>query len=232
MPLVLRRRAEEVLEHMDDPACDRQRLENTYANFRWVNGWFAAWHRVYRDYLRPRLEPHRLNTLLDVGFGGGDVPKRLLRWAERDGLQLAITAIDIDARAIAYARSQPLPPGLGVRHVSTRDLAEQGERFDLVISNHLLHHLNADTLADICDDTRRLAARLVLHNDIARSDLAYLGFALATGPLFPRSFITADGLRSIRRSYTAAELARAAPEGWTVDTVAPYRLLLTYTHDA
>ncbi len=228
MPLVLRRRAEGVVERMDDPNCDRQRLENTYANFRWVNAWFAAWRRVYRDYLRPQLCAERENTLLDVGFGGGDVPKRLLRWAERDGFRLAITAIDVDARALHYAQTHPMPPAITFRHLSTSDLVARGEQFDIVISNHLLHHLAPPQLSTLCDETRQLAAQLVLHNDIARSDLAYLGFALATGPLFPHSFITEDGLRSIRRSYTEDEMLQVAPQGWRVDTVAPFRLLLTY----
>ena len=71
---------------------------------------------------------------------------------------------------------------------------------------------------------------LALHRDIERGRLAYLGFALATAAVpsthLRHSFIRADGLTSIRRSYTRGELAAAAPAGWTVRTAIPARLEL------
>jgi hypothetical protein len=43
---------------------------------------------------------------------------------------------------------------------------------------------------------------------------------------FHGSYIRQDGLTSIRRSYTAAELRAAAPPGWTVVPRPPFRNLL------
>jgi hypothetical protein len=48
---------------------------------------------------------------------------------------------------------------------------------------------------------------------------------VATLPL-PASFIREDGLTSIRRSYTPAELTAAAPAGWRVEPGAPFHQIL------
>lgn len=227
MPYLLRRRQTELLEHMDDPHCDLERLERTYSQFSVVNQLVAGWQLVYRRFLRPLMVRQPI-SLLDIGSGGGDVARQLAHWARRDGLELRLTLADPDGRAFRYAKSRALPPNVRLVRGHSRDLANAGERFDVVTSNHLLHHLSKAELKGLCQDSAQLARHLALHNDICRSDLAYLGFAL-TWPLFRKSFITADGLRSIRRSYTPAELAKVAPSAWRVETFAPYRNLLLWT---
>ena len=227
MPLVLRRRGPELRERMDDPACDPGKLEATYAHFAIVNRIFSGWWALYRQHLRPHLAPGRTNYLLDVGFGGGDIPRRLLEWAERDGLELYVKAIDPDPRAAAFAHALPPHPRLSFGQTDTRAVRARGDTFDVVISNHLLHHLSDAEVSELCDDSAALG-RVVLHNDIARADAAYAGFAALTGPFFRGSYITPDGLTSVRRSYTPDELRAVAPPGWRVSSPYPYRLLLSH----
>ena len=213
---------------MDDPHCDPDKLANTYANFRFVNAVVSGWRGMYRRDIRPALSRSRESTLLDVGGGGGDVARSLARWAARDGLRLRITAIDPDARAHAYATSLPAVPGLTFRRALSSDLAVEGLRFDFVISNHVLHHLTGDQLGGLLADSERLATSRVLHADIERSRIGYLGFGLGTWPLFRRSFIRDDGLTSIRRSFTVPELREVVPPGWQVTREHPSRLVLRW----
>lgn len=225
MPLVLQRRAAGLRERMDDPACDLDKLRATYARFSTVNRIFAGWGVFYWRFLKPRMEARRAYTLLDIGFGGGDIPRALLRRAERDGLKLRVTAIDPDPRAAAFARSLP-PSSIAFEQTDTTSLVARGAAFDFVISNHLLHHLADEDLPTFLDECARLGP-YVLHNDIARADLAYIGFAALTAPFFRGSFITPDGLASVRRSYTPKELRAVVPAGWRVSRPYPFRLLLS-----
>lgn len=223
----LARRDEHVRERMDDPRCDPQRLARTYASFRLVNAMVAGWRGTYRRHVRPHLRPEGTTTLLDIGSGGGDVARALARWARRDGCDLRVTGIDPDPRAHAWARRRRPVAGVRFRRALSSDLVAGGERFDLVVSNHLLHHLDPEQLDRLLEDSAHLARRAVVHSDIRRSRLAYALFSVLTGPLFPGTFIREDGLLSIRRSHTAAELRARVPAGWTVRTPGRFRLLLT-----
>ncbi|MFO7689569.1 MAG: class I SAM-dependent methyltransferase [Cryobacterium sp.] len=232
----LRDRAVDAVEIMDDADCDPVMLARTYADFRVVNAVVSGWHGIYRRRIRPALSTTRLTTLLDVGCGGGDLSRALVRWAAADGLRLEVTAIDPDARAHAWAASRPAVRGLSFRAALSSELVAEGARFDFVVSNHVLHHLDADQLRGLLADSEALVgagpneegAGTALHADIARSRLAYLGFGAATWPFFRSSFIRADGLTSIRRSFTPAELRRDLPVGWQVLPEHPSRYVLRW----
>ncbi|MET1156197.1 MAG: methyltransferase, partial [Arthrobacter sp.] len=72
---------------------------------------------------------------------------------------------------------------------------------------------------------------LVVHSDIIRSRPAYVLFAAGTLPFFHRSLIRRDGLTSIRRSYTPAELRAAVPPDWQVLRDSRFRQLLVHGTD-
>lgn len=219
---MLGKRASELRERMDEPDCDPLRLQNTYAQFALVNRLVSGWDGIFRRYLGPRLSTG--SNVLDVGCGGGDLARSLARWGERRGTPLRITAIDPDPRALAFAKTRPVA-GVEYLGVDAEKLAADGHRFDCVISNHVLHHLPADRLPGFLEVSAELATGLALHNDLRRHGAAWLAFSL-TRPFFLRSFIVEDGLRSIRRAFTADELRELLPPGWRVDTLAPFRNLV------
>lgn len=223
----LARRDLELQELMDDPGCDPVALRRTYDQFGLVNRLVAGWRRRYRRDLRPLLSPERESTLLDVGCGTGDVARSLAGWAARDGLRLTVTAVDPDPRAYAYA-VESAGPGTPVefRCCASADLVAEGRRFDVVVSNHLLHHLDEAELAALLADSAVLARRFVLHNDLTRSPIAYAAYGPVGRLAGPGSFLRTDGLRSLRRSYRPAELAAVVPTGWRVQRAFPFRLLL------
>ncbi|HEX7002821.1 MAG TPA: methyltransferase domain-containing protein [Trueperaceae bacterium] len=220
---MLLERATRLRERMDDPACDPRQLRNTYAQFALVNRWVSGWRRVFERLLAPRLFAGA--TLLDVGCGGADVTRSLLRWSRQLGEPLLVTAIDPDPRALEFARSRSRPGEIEFVQATAEELARAGRRFDFVVSNHLLHHLEERELPAFLDACGRLGGRLVVHNDLRRHPVALLGFAL-TWPIFSDSFIVGDGLRSIRRSYAPSELRAVLPDGWRHETLAPFRNLV------
>jgi len=237
-PLGLGARDDDARELMDSPDADPVMLARTYERFRLVNAVVSGERDVYLRWIRPRLSPVWGTRLLDVGAGSADLPRRLLRWAEEDGLRLEITAIDPDARAMAWASARPPTPGLTLRRAMSGDLVDDGEQFDLVVSNHVLHHLDGREFGALLRDSELLLGPggLAVHGDIERTRLGYAGFWVGTlpfaGNLLAGSYIRADGLTSIRRSHTAAELVRVLPDGWAVRRAFPSRLEVVWGADA
>jgi 2-polyprenyl-3-methyl-5-hydroxy-6-metoxy-1,4-benzoquinol methylase len=232
MPYYLAERDTESTEQMDDPHCSQSKLFNTYRQFSTLNTLLSGWKRIYKSHIKPVIaNPLQQYSLLDIGFGGGDIPLKLAHWAAADGLSLNITAIETDERALTYAQHLSAPDNVLFRHASSTGLASAGQQFDIVISNHLLHHLAIDELHRLLRESKRLSRKRIIFNDLERSDAAYGLFNLFSRPFFHRSFITADGLTSIKRSYTRQELASHIPGGWKVEPFFPFRLLLRYEHD-
>lgn len=231
MPLFLSSRNTSETERMEDPNCEREELENTYEQFKTINALISQWKALYRKELRPYLRTSDQNKILDIGFGGGDIPIKLAGWAAEDGIDLHITAVDTDERAFHFVQQMEVPDNLEFLNCSSSELLHSGRQYDFVLSNHLLHHLSPDDLLSTLSEARQLSRRGVLFNDIRRSDLGYLLFNMLARPVFRSSFITQDGLTSIKRSYTPSELAQAVPRGWQVRKLFPFRLLLTYHHE-
>lgn len=231
MPLFLSQRDTESRERMDSPDCDPEELRNTYRQFGRVNGWISQWDYIYKSKIRPHLQQNSQNSLLDIGFGGGDIPMTLARLAAKDGYNLSITAIDPDPRAINFVAELDYPPNITFLQCDISELNPSDENFDFVISNHLIHHLQKKELFNILEQSEALSTTSVIFNDLHRSDWAYLLFNIFSRPIFRSSFITEDGLTSIKRSYTKKELEEVLPPDWNVQNLFPFRLLLTYDHE-
>lgn len=231
MPLFLSQRDTTSRERMDDPDCDIKELQNTYRQFSTINTIISQWRRIYRQEIRPSLQTSTPKTLLDIGFGGGDIPIKLARWASDEGYNLQVTAIDPDPRAIDFVQEREHPQNIEFLQCRASELNPSKERFNFVISNHLLHHLERQEFFEVLAQARDLSSEAVIFNDIHRSDWAYLLFNIFSRAVFGSSFITDDGLTSIKRSYTYKELAEVAPDRWQVESQFPFRLLLKYYHD-
>lgn len=229
MPLFLTKRDRDAREKMDNPDCDRELLFNTYRQFETVNKLVGGWSRIYKNFLRPVLkEADKKPSLLDIGCGGGDLVSYLAKLSKQDGLDLQITGIDPDPRAIEFAHQNNSEEHTRFLNIDSTELAATGNKFDIVISNHLLHHLTETELLSVCIDAEQLTRRLALFNDIERSDIGFTAFSLVSPIFFRNSFISEDGITSIKRSYRQHELQQALPDHWQVKRLFPFRLLALF----
>lgn len=222
----LSERATRLREMMDDPSCDPERLRRTLERFDLVNKLVSRWGPVYRSVLRPALAAlNRPARVLDIGCGAGDVLRGLVRLAHRDGFEVKALGVDPDPRALEVATRAQRGSGVSYREAHSRTLVEEGREFDIVLSNHLLHHLDDVSFDGLLLDSEALATRLAVHSDIARSRTAYLAYSAGSLLIAPGSFLRVDGLRSIRRSYTTDELQSRLPRDWRVEKSGTFRLL-------
>lgn len=91
----------------------------------------------------------------------------------------------------------------------------------------MLHHLQDEEIPVLLDEAKQLTKKAVIFNDIERSVLGYGLFASITPLLFRNSFVSKDGLISIKRSFKAEELEQLVPKTWNIDQMPLFRILLT-----
>lgn len=169
----------------------------------------------------------RTYRLLDVGFGDGDMLRRISRWAARRGHKLELVGVDLNPRSELAARAHT-PPEMAIRWV-TGDYADlAGEPWDFVISSLVAHHMTRAQLVDFLRFMDRHAAVGWLVNDLHRHRFAHAGFPLLARLAGWHRMVRLDGTLSIARSYRPAEwppiLREAGVSGARVYRAFPFRL--------
>jgi hypothetical protein len=222
-----------LVELMDQPDCPEEQLFRTLAQFEQVNRLFSRYRTLLNHYLLEDMaqNPARPHRMVDLGAGGCDIGRWLIRQCRKRGLTLKITAIERDPRVARYARAACQSyPEIEILEQDIRDELPLDD-VDYVYANHLLHHLPNEACAKLIQRLDQAAPRRYLLSDIIRSPWAFLGFALSTAPFFHGSFIVADGLTSVRRAFTLAEaraLLRETPvrHEITLRRLAPSRFVI------
>ncbi len=215
-------------ELMDDPDCDPVKLLRTYRQFGFVNKMFSNWCRIYKRTIQPHLKDGtRKYTLLDVGCGLMDNSRYIQKLAEKDGYSIEITGIDPNPVVNEYFNSRKMDPDTRFIPCYLHEVPPD-KKFDFVISNHLLHHLEDHQIRVLHQEIADRTNTVAMMNDIERSMWAYIGFSVISLPYKGWTFIHTDGRRSIRRSLETGELSALVPEDWRVHRFFPFRLVSVY----
>jgi len=229
MPLFLKERNKAITELMDSPDCDVEKLHNTYRNFSIINRGLSGWRQIFYRHILPLCDDRsKTYSLLDIGFGGGDIPLLLHELASKNGVTLEILGIETDERALHYVGEKSFPKNITFRNCISTVLIEEGKTFDFVICNHVLHHLTAEEVYVLSEEAIQLCTKRCIFNDLRRSGIAYILFWFLTLIPFRNSFIRYDGLISIRRSYTPFEFSLLLSGGWRVKRLFAFRILAIY----
>jgi len=210
-------------EMMDDFSIVDDRLTRALDNLRGVNRLLGG-YATTRYALRAVLRTHpSTSTLLDLGTGIADFPEFMVRWADRQGHPLTVTALDANPVTVAYARvalDRRLPPRLRARiTVDTGDatrLPYPDDAFDIVHASLFLHHFDTTAAPALLREMRRVARLGVIVNDLHRHPLAYYSI-LALGKILPVSPMFAnDGPVSVLRGFTRPDLQTLAADAGLV----------------
>lgn len=223
MSLITRAQADELMDADDLPA---ETYAAVVADLARVNTVTLA-ARPTLAFLDRATRHQKTLRLLDVGFGDGDMLRRIARWATKRGVTAELVGIDLNPRSEAAARAHT-PPGLPVtwRTGDYADLA--GEGWDVVISSLVAHHMSRSQLVAFLRFMEAEAARGWLVNDLHRHGIAHAGFPLLATLARWHPIVRHDGTLSIARSYRPAEwpplLAEAGIPDARVFRAFPFRL--------
>lgn len=189
------------------------------ADLRFVNRWLGG-RRSLRRALGEILDASDRPRLLDVGCGSADLPALLAR--ERPGL----LAIGLDVKRL-HLEAAPAT----VRRVlaDVRRLPFRAQSFDVVTASLFLHHFDEAQLPELLRSLFALTRKALVVNDLRRARVPHLFARLVFPWIFQSRVSVQDGLTSIRRGFTPAELRTAFDaaglDGVEIRRVFPYRLI-------
>ncbi|MBV8970817.1 MAG: methyltransferase domain-containing protein [Sphingomonadaceae bacterium] len=167
-------------------------------------------------------------TLLDVGYGEGDMLRAVHRWATKRGFRPRLIGIDLAPGSEPAARAAT-DAALGIDFRTGDVFAfDPAERIDFVVSSLVTHHLSDDQVRAFLRWMEARAARGWFVNDLRRHWFAFYGFRALAAAMRWHAFVRHDGPVSIARSFVDADwhraLADAGVVGATVERVFPFRL--------
>ena len=190
-------------EHLDDPSTSDTLRERSLRDVRRANTLLGGTNAVLRelDRLLPTLG--EAASLLDVGTGLADIPGKARTRAARSGVRLTTFGVD-EAESLARAASGALDAGV---RADARRLPFDDASVDVVTCSQVLHHFPDEEIPSVLAELNRVARRAVIVSDLRRSWIAATGFWIVTWPLGFHPVSRHDGVTSVLRGFTTAELA-------------------------
>lgn len=193
---------------MDDLANQGPELERTLAEIELVNRALGGYGPSIEGLRRLMPADCRELSVLDVGTGSGDIPRRLVQWGRRHGCRVRVTGIDLAETTIAMAQRESI--GFDDLTFEVQNLFEipDARRFDIVHAAATLHHFVGDEAQRALNKMFRLARFGVVVNDFHRHPLAWLGIKILTSVFSRSRLVRYDGPLSVLRSFTRADFHR------------------------
>ena len=220
MSLAVRSQAEEL---MDADDLDAATYADVVGDLATVNTVTMA-RRPTLDFLARATGGRKSFRLLDVGFGDGDMLRRIARWAKAKGIEAELVGVDLNPRSEQAARAH----GGNIRYV-TGDYADLAhEPWDVIVSSLVAHHMSHDQLIAFLRFMEGHASAGWFVNDLHRHGFAHRGFPILATIARWHRIVRHDGTLSIARSYRPDEwpplLAEAGITEAKVRRVFPFRL--------
>jgi SAM-dependent methyltransferase len=223
---------DELLDHPDADGATVARSLNGIAR---ANLWFGGWWAVRRGLelvvrrldgsavrLRGSACPERSEgaarrldgsapalTLLDIGCGDGNLAARAVRWGRRQGIVIVPIGLERHRVAARLTRDRGIPSLVGC----AGGLPVREKSVDIVIASQLIHHLSEGAIVAFCQAADRVARRGVVIADLRRSLWALAAFQVGARLIALDTVTRVDGLTSIRRGFTRAELTSLLAAG-------------------
>jgi SAM-dependent methyltransferase len=190
------------VEYLDAPDVDPRIVRRSLADVALANALFGGTRAVLVELRALLPELGKAATLLDVGSGVGDIAAQARELARAHGIDLSLVTIDM---AETLAAASLLRTGNAVRGDATR-LPFANRAVDVVMCSQTLHHFDDASASAVLRELDRVARRRVIVSDLRRSWVAAAGLWAASFPLGFHPVSRHDGVVSVLRGYTVAEL--------------------------
>ncbi|GGG13521.1 methyltransferase domain-containing protein [Paenibacillus abyssi] len=216
-------------ELMDDFSQGGPELSEAFAHLRRLNRIFGAaaptLYGVQR--LWGEAEKPRHLSVMDIGAGSGEVNRELLRWADRQDIDLTITLVDRTEEACEEARR--------IFHHERRVQVMRCDLFmlpeacaDIITGTQFIHHFASHELCGVVANMLRRSRLGVVINDIHRHWIAWSAVWLAVRMISTNRYIRHDGPLSVAKGFRLADWQQLRDELGGPEMSVAWRPLFRY----
>jgi len=198
------------VEEMDDLEMSGVKLEKTLRDLSKVHRLLGGHKQVVQTMNELIYTFPRIQSIVDLGCGGGDSLLSMAEWATKKGKDLNLHGMDANEAIVRYAADRMDKQGVKVSTgnvFSTADLKPYSD-FDVAFFSLFLHHFSDEEIRAVLKSCSDVGIKYIVITDLQRSVWAYRLFSIATR-IFPFSKMAReDGLLSIKKGFHRKELLR------------------------
>ncbi|KEQ23146.1 methyltransferase domain-containing protein [Paenibacillus tyrfis] len=193
-------------ELMDDLSIGGPELREALRHLRRLNRIFHAALPILYGVSQLWIQANKPKSfsILDVGCGSGDVNRRLLKWADSNRIDLAITLVDITEEACEEAkRIFYHEPRVQVMRGNLFELPEKTA--DIVTGTQFLHHFTDGELPQTVSSMLKASRWGIVINDIHRNWIPWVAVWLTSRIVSRNRYIRHDGPLSVAKGFQSSD---------------------------
>jgi ubiquinone/menaquinone biosynthesis C-methylase UbiE len=199
-------------EWMDLPDADPGELRHSLGFIQRINtllGYTRATIKHLERFSRTWKQGQRID-IVDLATGSADIPRAILRWADRKGFNVHIVGIDRHPVTVRAADAGPPDPRLRIIQGDVFNLPFGPGSFDYALTAMFLHHLDDGEVVGVLKTMSLLARRGIIVADLLRHYRAYAWISLFTA--FSSPMLRHDAKVSVGQAFSKSEILRLAAE--------------------
>jgi 2-polyprenyl-3-methyl-5-hydroxy-6-metoxy-1,4-benzoquinol methylase len=194
-------------EWLDARECSPEDVAGNLDDMERLLSLLGVGRRVVRFLNSLELPSRSPLRLLDLATGSGWLPRQLLRYADRSGMELEVTAIDANPLAIAHARACTTSrQHVEFQVADARRLERVPGAYHIVTCTMALHHFAGADAEQLLGTIAATASHGWFVCDLLRSRAAHELARLATRLTSGNPLTRHDGPLTVRRAFSMNEL--------------------------
>jgi ubiquinone/menaquinone biosynthesis C-methylase UbiE len=194
-------------ELLDDPAIPFGDIQQNMKELNLVNTYLGG-HKISISGMKSILKKHpgkKSITLCEIGCGGGDNLKAIMKWCVKHEIDVKCIGIDINHACIEFAKKQC--KALDATWIVSDYISVTfgAHKPDIILCSLFCHHFTDREIGQMLRWMKQNAAMGFIINDLHRHPLAYYAIKIITG-IFSKSYLVKnDAPISVTRGFKKKE---------------------------
>jgi 2-polyprenyl-3-methyl-5-hydroxy-6-metoxy-1,4-benzoquinol methylase len=217
-------------EFLDEQIIPTKDLHQNLTELHTINHYLGGYKVSIKGLSEILNRNKSVNTVLDIGFGGGDAIKKLSNYFHNQNPTLFFYGVDLKNDCFAYATQNLITiPNKKLICSDYRNIsAELLKKTDVIHCSLFVHHLTDDEIIELFHFAKKNDC-ILLVNDLHRNWLAYYSIKFLT-ILFSKSYLVKnDAPLSVLRGFKKNELIQLVKQAGYSDFSVNWSWAFRYT---